>query len=237
MFQASQTVAEIATRHPESVRVFQRLGIDFCCGGGLSLSEACAKKGLAVTATLEALDSEAQRGLREAPPPVEGRLADLVTYLLDTHHVFTRQELERLAPLADKVARVHGERHSELVEVRALFVALSDDLVSHLAKEEQILFPYIKARELAQLEGGPEPSRCFGDVDGPVAVMRMEHETAGDILRRLRTVTGGYAPPPDACGSYRALYHGLEALEADLHTHIHLENNVLFPRALALEGR
>lgn len=234
-FESSQTVAEIATTHPASVRVFQKLGIDFCCGGKLPLAEACAKNGLSVDETLEALrvNGEMQGGAVDLP--INGRLEDLVNHILDTHHVFTRQELERLEPLVEKVSRVHGERHSELVTIRALFAELSTDLASHLMKEEQILFPYVVALARMRDGAGEEPHGCFGTVQSPIAVMEMEHERAGEILAEMRRLSGDYMPPVDACNSYRALYHGLGELEADLHRHIHLENNVLFPRAVEME--
>lgn len=235
MFESTQTVAEIATSHPESVRVFQKLGIDFCCGGRMPLAQACEKKGLSVDETLAALEAEAARQGCATELSTDGRLEDLVNRILDTHHVFTRQEMERLLPLMAKVATVHGERHPELVRVRELFEALCADLESHLMKEEQILFPYVIATERSREGSGDTPGSCFGTVQSPITVMEMEHERAGEILAELRTLTNGYAPPDDACNSYCALYHGLGELEADLHRHIHLENNVLFPRAIEME--
>lgn len=235
MFESTQTVAEIATSHPEAVRVFQKLGIDFCCGGRMPLAQACEKKGLSVDETLAALEAEAARQGEIPELPTDGRLEDLVNRILETHHVFTRQEMERLRPLMAKVASVHGDRHQELARARALFEALCADLESHLMKEEQILFPHVVAAERAREGSGDAPGSCFGTVHSPITVMEMEHERAGAILAELRALTNGYVAPDDACNSYRALYHGLAELEADLHRHIHLENNVLFPRAIEME--
>lgn len=234
-FESTQTVAEIATSHPESVRVFQKLGIDFCCGGRMPLAQACEKMGLSVDETLAALEAEFGRQGIVIEPSTDGRLEDLVNRILDSHHVFTREETDRLRPLMAKVASVHGERHPELVRVRGLFEALCADLESHLMKEEQILFPYVIATERSREGSDDAPGSCFGTVQSPITVMEMEHERVGEILAELRDLTNGYAAPEDACNSFRALYHGLAELEADLHRHIHLENNVLFPRAIEME--
>jgi regulator of cell morphogenesis and NO signaling len=222
-------VGRIAAEHPATVRVFQRLGLDFCCGGKLPLEDACRKKGLSLEQTLEALIQEAQR--TPVAPPTEQSLTALIHHIVETHHAFTRQELARLSPLVDKVARVHGENHGYLVELARLFHALDEDLQPHLLKEEQILFPYVLTLEQPAQPDAP----CFGSVENPIAMMTYEHEAAGDLLAKMRAATSDYALPEDACGSFRALYHGLEALEADLHQHIHLENNVLFPRAVEME--
>ena len=165
-----------------------------------------------------------------------GTLAELIDHILDKHHAFTRDELERIGALAEKVASKHGANHPELLRIRTLFGQLCDDLRPHMFKEEMILFPYVKQMEQAAANGRPMPYAPFGAVGNPVRVMMSEHDTAGDILRELRATTADYAAPADACVSYQTLYRALEELEKDLHQHIHLENNVLFPRAVKLEG-
>ncbi len=166
-----------------------------------------------------------------------GTLAELIGHILDKHHTFTRHEMERLGALASKVYAAHGERHPELALVGSLFERLCQDLKPHMFKEEQVLFPYIIRLEQALAGKGAPPFAPFGTVNNPVRMMMYEHDAAGDLLRELRAATADYAVPADACLSYRTLYGALEAFEKDLHQHIHLENNVLFPRAAELESR
>ncbi len=167
--------------------------------------------------------------------PTFERLEALLDHLLDTHHVFTRAALDRLPPLAAKVLHTHGARHPELQEVAQLIDELVADLAPHLQKEERVLFPYIRALAEDTRAGHAAPRAGFGSLASPIACMRHEHERVEEILRELGRSTGGYRPPADACDSFRALYAGLSELKADLHRHIHLENNLLFPAAQELE--
>lgn len=226
---ADMLVREITTAHPQSMRQFERWGIDYCCGGGRPLDEACRRAGVDVAEVLEYVGH-----LDDAGPGVERRFRDvpireLIEHILATHHEFTRSELERATKLAEKVARVHGASHPELGRVRDLVDSLSAELLLHMMKEERVLFPYVIALTTGDV-------RHVGSVSAPIACMRVEHEDAGLVLEELRVLTSGYEPPPDACGSYRALYQSLHDLDADLRTHIHLENDILFPRALELEA-
>ncbi|MEW6254037.1 MAG: iron-sulfur cluster repair di-iron protein [Planctomycetota bacterium] len=227
-----RTVGELVAERPARARVFERFGIDYCCGGGLALEEAAAQQKAdlkAVAASLRALDAQprtaAERNWLEAP------LAELIGNILDTHHAYLRRELPRLTGLAEKVEGVHAERHPELRRVRELHAEVREELEGHMLKEERILFPIIRAMEAT---GSTEAAFC-GSVQHPIRVMEMEHTSAGEALDEFRKLTNEYEPPADACGSYRALLAGLAELEADLHAHIHKENNVLFPRAIALE--
>lgn len=221
----AEKVGDIAARSPHCTRVLERAGIDYCCGGRQTLAQACAAAGVTPADLVAALEESVPM---EGPDFRTMPLDALIDHLLETHHVFTRAALARLDGLSTKVAGVHGERHPELVEVRRLFEALRDDLTAHLLKEENILFPFVRAT----LEG--RPAGPIANVEGPVHVMNREHEETGEVLRALRRLTGDYTPPADGCGSYRALYAGLAELESDLHQHIHLESNILFPRALEL---
>ncbi len=232
---AEKTVREYATETPNATRVFEKLKIDYCCGGGRSLQDACAVAGVPLD-EVERLLEQAGDGSGEMPPGVQsGTLAELIDYILDTHHAFTRDEMERITALAEKVVSRHGGNYPELQGVRSLFLKLCDDLRPHMFKEEMILFPYVKQLEQAAAQERPAPYAPFGTVGNPVRMMMFEHDTAGDILRELRATAGDYAPPADACISYRTFYEALEGFEKDLHQHIHLENNVLFPRAVELE--
>lgn len=224
-----QTLAEIVTVDPSSARVLEAFGLDYCCGGGRPLLTACAEAEVDPDLVLAALAEVAP-----APRPAWADLgpADLVDHLEATHHAYLHTELPRLHALAEKVADVHRSRHPELAEVLATFEELRADLEPHLAKEEQILFPLIRA--LAG--GGPPPEAGPASARGPIAVMGAEHDRAGALLARLRSLTDAYRVPDDACASYRALYEGLAELEADTHLHVHKENNQLFPAVVALEG-
>ncbi len=224
----STTVGQIVARHPAAARAFERLGIDYCCGGKKSLAEACASKGLDATTLaqmLKATDGPAAdvRNWSAAP------LAELIGHILSTHHEYLRRELPRLGDICAKVAVVHGERHRELEEVRRTFDGLRGELEEHMMKEERILFPSIVAME----QGGDGPMHC-GGIDRPIMVMEHEHDSAGRALATLRQLTKDYAVPPDACNTYRVMLASLEEMEKDLHEHISKENNILFPRALEM---
>jgi regulator of cell morphogenesis and NO signaling len=220
------TVSELTRTVPGAFRVFERHGIDFCCGGKIPLTQACADKHVPLDALVQALAASSEPHSVEAP---EGVTA-LIAHIIEQHHVFESAELKRLAPLADKVIRVHGGRHPELAEVGRLMRELTADLLPHMQKEELVLFPAMRA-----LETGERGRACFATIAQPLSVMLAEHEQVGQLLRDLERVSDRYTPPDNACGSYRALYEGLAELQADVHRHIYLENELLFPRASALE--
>ncbi len=225
------TVGQLVIERPGRARVFERFGIDYCCGGKRALDEACRARQLdpqSVATALRQSDeaAESRDETNWAAEPLDGLIANI----LDTHHAYLRRELPRLTQLVTKVRDVHGARHPELVEVADVFAGLRAELQAHMMKEEQILFPFISA--LAAGDSGP--GHC-GSVQNPIRVMEHEHDSAGAALARMRELTGDYATPADACNTYRALLGGLADLEADLHLHIHKENNILFPRAVELE--
>jgi len=233
--QKSPTVRELAAVNPSAARIFERFGIDYCCGGEKSLAEAC-------TAARVNLD-EVKIALETPAPETKDRdwqkasLAELVAHIVAKHHQFTREEIARLTPLIAKVEGVHGQNHPEINEVQGLFRGLAQEMTMHMMKEEHMLFPYIEQLEKAVNRGARPAPPMFGTVQNPVRMMMMEHDSSGEALRRIRELTGGYAAPVDACVSYQTLYKALQDFEADLHQHIHLENNILFPRAVALESR
>ena len=224
-------VGEIVAERLARARVLERLGIDSCCHGSPPLGEACVLRELdaaAVLAELAACDVDPDDDPTDYAAMSASALADHVEA---THHGFVRQELPRLTELIEKVVVALGARHPELVDVRETFAGLREELEAHLMKEERVLFPLVRQLEQAT---APFPMHC-GTVDNPIRVMEHEHESAGAALERLRSLTGGYQTPPDGCASLQALYEGLAGFEADLHRHIHKENNLLFPRAAALE--
>lgn len=215
---AGATLGELVTELPGAARVFESAGLDYCCGGGDRLVDACSAAGIDVTTVLSALE-----GLGPVEPAEWASMtpAELVDHLETVHHAYLHRELPRLDALAEKVAGVHGGRHPELIDVLADVKELRDDLEPHLAKEERVLFPAIRRHAPgAQLAA-------------PISVMLREHDTTGALLVRLRRSAGDFALPDDACASYAALFDGLLELERDTHLHIHKENNVLFPAVLA----
>ena len=234
----TKTVGEIAAEMPNATREFEKLGIDYCCGGSRTLGEACAEANISVDEVLARLEKSLTSSQTEASQDWQKPLlADLIAHITTTHHVFVREESPRIQALAAKVVGVHGKNHPELNRVQELFSALAAELSVHLMKEEQILFPYVLRMEESALAGEPVPPAMFGTVVNPIRMMMQEHDGAGDSLRALRTITNDYKLPEDACISYRTLYQALQGFEVDLHQHIHLENNILFPRAVAMEAK
>jgi regulator of cell morphogenesis and NO signaling len=223
------TVGEMVAARPELTRVFERFGIDYCCGGKRTLADAAARAGAdyqAVLAALEAADRPAG-----GFDPAALALADLCEHVVETHHAYLRRELPRIDLLLDKVIAAHGERHPELLDVRRVFSAFATDLVQHMAKEETVLFPAIVRLERDRRY----PAGPFGSLRNPMGVMEAEHDEAGDALGAMRAATDDFSPPADACPTYRALLAALAELEVDMFRHVHKENNVLFPRAVRLE--
>jgi regulator of cell morphogenesis and NO signaling len=232
-----KTVAELAVEMPSATQVFEKLGIDYCCGGSRTLEQACRAANRTLDEVIRSLEAANTPGPADRNDRDWGResLSDLIDHIQNTHHNYVRQETSRLLPLFEKVCSVHGSNHPELYALRETFTDLADELRNHLFKEERILFPYIVRLEEAVIEKESVIPPPFGTVQNPVAMMIHEHDNAGEALRFLRRRTNGYTAPPDACPSYRLLYSALADFEADLHQHIHLENNILFPRAIALE--
>jgi len=236
---ATRTVRELAIEIPNATRTFEKLGIDYCCGGGKSLSDACMHAHLPVGDVLRALEqggsfTPATDG--SLPDFTNGALGSLIEHIVTTHHVYVKQEIPRLQQLLHKVVSVHGKNHPELCKIQQTFQPMAAELTSHMMKEEHILFPHIVALENAVNSGRPKPVPVFGTVSNPVHMMELEHDSAGTALKEIKTFSSNYEPPEGACFSYRTLYTALKDFESDLHQHIHLENNILFPRAIAMES-
>lgn len=226
-------VGDLVVERPGRIPLLESLGIDYCCGGGRTIAEASRAAGREPGAVLEALRDADASIPADAAADWSGRsLGDLIDHIVSRHHEYLRRQLPVLATLAGKVLAAHGKRHPELEKIRSRFDALRGELESHLAKEEHVLFPMIREME----EGERVTAGHCGSVGNPIRVMEMEHDAAGAALRDLRSWTNAYTPPEDGCTSYRALLAGLAALERDLHEHIHMENNLLHPRAAALEA-
>jgi regulator of cell morphogenesis and NO signaling len=234
---AEKTVRELALENPAATRVFEKLGLDYCCGGNKSLEEACRAANLSMDAVIDSLEmaDHSTRAMQADHTWQTEPMADLISHIKTTHHKYTRDEMARLVPLFDKVCSVHGQNHPELQQVRASFRGLVQELTTHMMKEEMVLFPYIVRMEEAFIQKEPVLPSPFGSVQNPVSMMEHEHDSAGNALRAMREASSGYTAPTEACISYQTLYKALADFETDLHQHIHLENNILFPRAIAME--
>ena len=233
----AKTVREVAVENPAATRVFERFGIDYCCGGNQGLEQACLRAGVSFEEVVDSLEMEerAARAAQQVHDWQSEPLSELITHIKNTHHNYTREETIRLAPLLQKVCSVHGKNHPELFGIRETFGWLSQELMTHMMKEEMVLFPYIERMEESIIQNEPVLPGPFGSVQNPVSMMEHDHDAAGAALRSIRKAANDFAPPEDACVSYQTLYKALAAFEADLHQHIHLENNILFPRAVAME--
>ena len=224
-------VADVAAHFPATIKVFQKHGIDFCCGGRRPLGQVCTHVAFDVLhADLQAAIAAAPR---EPQPLHTLPLGALTAHIVERYHGWIREEFARVAPMMDKVLGVHGERHPELADVARTFSELQADILPHMAKEEQVLFPFLG--RMAAVPPGSPLFVPFGTVANPIRMMEREHEAVGELLVRLRALTHGFTPPDDACNTFRGLYHAFAEIERDTHEHIHVENNILHPRSLALE--
>ena len=236
MFEPTKTVREYALEIPAATRIFEKLGIDYCCGGGRSLADACTAAGVSLDEVLGSLNAGLESVSTSAAREWQAlSQTELITHIVDKHHAFTREELARLEALLAKVSGVHGENHPELFQIQDQFEKLPGELEPHMLKEESVLFPYIVRMEEAAVANQTLPPPPFRTVQNPLRVMMAEHDAVGYILERMREASSAFTVPPDACISYQTLYSALKELEADLHQHIHLENNILFPRAVEIE--
>jgi regulator of cell morphogenesis and NO signaling len=235
---ARQTVREISIENPGAVAVFESLGIDYCCGGGQPLEDACAARNVAAGEVIELLEAASRTAeSRPAASWSEVPLTELVEHIVREHHEFVKRESPRLVGLLKKTIDAHGTSHPELMTVNTAFRALAAELDTHMFKEERVLFPYVESLAAADRDGRPLRRPPFLTAANPIRMMLAEHDGAGELLRSIRAATDDFVVPPGGCPTYTALYRGLEAFERDLHVHIHLENNILFPRALEIEGR
>lgn len=227
---AEKTVGALVAEQPDRACIFEQAGIDYCCGGGKTLKDACASKKINMQDLITKLIATGNQSHHERNW-TNATLAELVCHIIETYHEPLRGELPRVAALAEKVARVHGGNHPEMVKVLNVFRPFQTELELHMQKEEMVLFPGIVRMEAA---GTPVAFGCGGGIQNPISMMLFEHESAGAALAEMRRLTNDYTPPADACNSFKVLLHSLAKLEAEMHQHVHKENNILFPRALKI---
>lgn len=231
--EAEETIGEMVAGDFRKAQVFKKWNIDFCCGGKKTLEEICSKKGIAIQELKNELTAIDQQNSSLSYNTWEPDF--LADYIINTHHAYVKENLPFIQGLADKVARVHGDKHPETIKIAAVFAEIAQDFGMHLMKEENILFPYIKQLAQAQRENRKISAPAFGTVNNPTRMMEMEHEQAGEDMAQIRELTDNYVLPPGACATYNVLYKKLEEFENDLFNHVHLENNLLFPKAIAME--
>ncbi len=235
-FTENSTVASVVTDNIKTAHIFKKHGIDFCCGGGISLEKACAKNDVAYDSLMAdlLLIDQTQDTNQDFD---QWELDVLIDYIVGTHHSYVTENITILSQYANKVAKVHGEHYPFLIEVNKLYHEVANELIDHMKKEEQILFPYIK--KMVNIQNGKEQAAPspFGTVNNPINMMEEEHENAGDIFKTISSLTSGYTTPDGACNTFKALYSKLDEFEQDLHQHIHLENNILHLKAIKLEQK
>lgn len=234
---SERTVAEIVTENHLTAETFEKYGIDFCCGGNKTLKQACKERGI----NIEEIEKELKQVHQKTEEPKDLNQYDkweldfLADYIINQFHSYTKDTIYRLRDIIDKVANVHGERHPETLKIRQIWHELSGELIKHMQKEELLLFPYIRQLVRAKREGTKPKPPVFGSINNPVKVMEAEHKHTGDCLGEISTLSNGFNPPEDACPTYRTVYERLKEFDRITKMHIHLENNILFPRAMRLE--
>ena len=229
-----KTVADVVTENIKAAHVFKKYGIDFCCGGGVSIKKACEKAEIdPVLVETEILNLE---NIKDRALDFNSWKLDFLTdHIINVHHGYVEESSPLLLQYSQRVNHVHGHHYTELAEIESLVKQVVQELAAHMKKEELILFPFIKKLVKAEREGTEVPPIHFGTVENPIKMMEAEHEEAGEILRKIAKLSNNFTPPQGACNTYKAFYSKLEEFEQDLHQHVHLENNILFPKALKLE--
>lgn len=232
----SKTVAEFVTKNIKTADVFKKHGIDFCCGGGVTIKEACKKNAVDFDTLITELNLvESTNSFLNDYNKWE--LDFLIDFIQNTHHKYVDENLTLLKEYVDKVAQAHSDNHPEIFEIQELIHVVSDELTTHMKKEELLLFPFIKKLVRAKREHSKIEKPYFDSVNNPIQMMEEDHDHAGDIFKRISKLTNAYQTPEDACNTFKALYAKLKEFEDDLYQHVHLENNILFPKARYIESR
>ena len=235
-FTSETKVKDIALSNPAARQILEDAGLDYCCGGGKSLHEAC----LHADVPAEEILNRLRENSRDISPGdanwTSAPLSDLTRHIRERHHRYVREAIVRVQTLLEKVGAKHGENHPEITDIQRLFTEVGREMIMHMRKEEQILFPYIDALEKATSAHSSVEPPFFQTVRNPIHAMMKEHDAAGELVKQIRNASSEYTAPADACTSYKALYQDLREFEADLHQHVHLENNILFPRTVEMEA-
>jgi regulator of cell morphogenesis and NO signaling len=236
LIQKENKIGEVVAENFHAARIFENYGLDFCCGGKKTIETACNEKGVNAAVLLAELDN--LNAVNPSSTHFDKWEADfLADYIINNHHAYVVNAISTIEHHLQKVVSAHGEKHPEVAKIDSAFTELKNELLDHMAKEEKMLFPYIKKMNIALRNTLEMPIPPFGTVENPIKVMESEHDNAGLLTKEINRLSNGYQPPADACATFRVLYSELKEFENDLHVHIHLENNILFPKAKELEGR
>lgn len=235
-FNSDTKVKDIALSHPAARQVLESAGLDYCCGGAKSLHDACRHSDTSPDEILSRLRAASRESVPEDENWLDAPLRELARHIVERHHSYVRESIPHTRALLDKVFAKHGSNHAELQPVREAFSAVAAEMIAHMQKEERILFPYIEALEASVASGRPIEPPFFGTVKNPIHAMMKDHDASGERLKQIRALTRNYIAPYGACTSFKALYQALQEFESDLHRHVHLENNLLFPRAVEMEA-
>lgn len=228
----TRTVGELLLDNPARARVFEAVGLDYCCGGKIALEAACRARGLDPERVAQQLAQIDEQSPRPSDDCAGMSLTELADHIEASHHAYLRDELPRLGQLASKVAKAHGERDPRLVRLQEIVASFSAEMLHHMTKEERMLFPIIRAIE----SGDRPPTYGFNSIADPIRIMESEHDSSGNALSQMHDLTDGFARSSAHCNTHLALVDGLARLERDTHQHVHKENNILFPRAIELES-
>ena len=232
-----ETIGELVAKDYRKAEVFKKYGLDFCCGGKKSVARACKEKGINPAQVEQELNALADTPVARAQNFAAWDLSFLADYIENTHHTYVREALPALTEYTTKIARVHGENHPELITIAKHFAAVASELNAHMPKEERVLFPYIRRLNEADKTGATVVRPGFGSIQNPINMMELEHEAAGSSMEAIRELSNNYTVPADGCTTYNLAFAKLQEFESDLFQHIHLENNILFPKALELEKK
>jgi regulator of cell morphogenesis and NO signaling len=234
-FTRDTKMKDIAVSNPAARQILEDAGLDYCCGGGKSLHEACLHADVPAEEILSRLRENSKHVSPGEANWTSVPVSDLTRHIRERHHRYVREAIARIQPLLDKVEAKHGKSHPEIADIRRLFAEVAREMVVHMQKEEQVLFPYIDALERAKSGNGSVEPPFFQSVRNPIHAMMKDHDVAGELVKQIRKASLEYTAPTDVCTSYKSLYQELREFEADLHQHVHLENNILFPRSVELE--
>lgn len=233
MIQEHQIIGELVAKNYKTASVFKSYQIDFCCNGDRTIAQACEKKGIDTQVVLNKLNNIPESNIDNNTDFNSWDIDLLADYIQKKHHRYVTQKIPEISQYIKKVALVHGAHHPELLEIRDLFLASAEELTAHMAKEENIVFPF--AKQIAIVNGNPMEKPFFDTLENPIDCMKHEHDNEGERFRKIAKLSNNYTPPKEACNTYRVVFAMLQEFEEDLHMHIHLENNILFPKAIALE--
>lgn len=228
------TIGEIVAADYRTAAVFEKQGIDFCCGGTIPIAEACKSRGIDLASFVSELESLQHEPVDRSQNYSSWSLAFLADYIVNTHHVYLKENDDQIVAYARKIAAVHGERHPEVIRIAAIFEKIATDMVAHLKEEEEVFFPALKRAESAKTSADQPDVKDRETIKNSLIRLHREHEEIGDAIHEIRRLANGFTVPDDACNTFMLTYRKLDEFEEDLHKHVHLENNILFLKASRL---